>query len=419
MLAGFLLERDVSKRHDFCRNRINRGHFAFRGRTFMKTGFLALLGLCTTAANAADVFTFVNWNKLMTYEGTATSPMVTQPGDPMPPGWNVWIDSNEGNVQVNAQATRRKNQAGVTTKDWFGKTDFTVNVLTDKPTNSKFSLTARHTGIATAHVEIQFPSAMAYGRASTTYPNLKTRELKAHVGNIYEEESKGPTSIKKGWTFTGKTWTSLGGGMSEINLLLPTGMIAGKGVATSPGGGGNMTASMGQGNAVEKVKVLALNMTPGSANAGFVSGTRDSFIDDLQVEVRNQYNALLDTWSVGGTPVDWDLPFSDFSDGTYRLLFWAPGSLRKRIDVNYVASTGVSGVSVALLFGDIDTNNAISQAEVDAIANYSGRTWMDAGWRDEVPGLGCRIMDCDLNQDNQVTASDYLLAIGNVGLIGD
>ncbi len=385
----------------------------------MKKSIFALLALSAVCANATDTFTIVRWDRLYTYVDNASSPMTTTYGETLPTGWGVWVESNEGNVQVNASANRKKNQAGVTTRDWFGKADFLVNVQTTKTTTSKFSVTARHTGVATAHAEVQFNNATAFGRASTSYPALKTREVKAHMGNIEDNDNLGPSSVKKGWNFTGKTWTNMGGGLSQIDLIMATGMIAGKGVATSPGGGGNMVGSVGQGNAVEKIKVLALTMSPSSGNAGFVSGTRDSFIDHLQIEVRNNYNALLENWSVGGTPVDWDLPFGDYSDATYRLIFWAPSALRKRIDVNYVSSTGVSGVTVSLYYGDIDGNNAITQAEVDAINTYNGRTWLDAGWRDEIPSLGCRVMDCDLNQDNQITAADYLLAVGNVGRVGD
>ena len=156
---------------------------------------------------------------------------------------------------------------------------------------------------------------------------------------------------------------------------------------------------------------------PGSP--GIISGTKPAFIDYLDIEVRSEFNVPLDNWAVGGSSNDWDLPFTTFADGRYILFFSAPASLRRRVVVDYKRARGVSGVDVSLSMGDIDRNNKITQAEVDTIGMYIGRKIGDECWTETVRDLGCQVFDCDLNQDGKIARDDYLLAVGNVGRIGN
>jgi hypothetical protein len=84
-----------------------------------------------------------------------------------------------------------------------------------------------------------------------------------------------------------------------------------------------------------------------------------------------------------------------------------------------VGSTGLSGVNVTLLYGDLDGNNQVSAAEVALILANIGKTNTQQSFFDIVLGTNYGIEDCDLNKDGSITSVDYLIALANSGAVGD
>jgi hypothetical protein len=382
----------------------------------LKRSFAAILALTSALALATDTLTILRWDNLVTIDRDGNQ-TVTQYANPAPAGWQISVQNNEGTVQANASAERRRNQAGQTVVDLNGHADYLVRVLTTASTASSFSLVCRYTGTAAGAADVLAPQGSARARGSTEIPALKTREVKATEHEYTDSVTLGPTTTNKSWNYSNVSWVTVPAG-KQVDVYVGSGSMTALATAYSSGdSGSNMYAAISTGTGIEKMKPTALKMG-GGGSAGFVSGSKDSFVANLSIEVRNEFNAPLDNWVVGGLPTTFDLPFDQFSDGTYRLYLWAPGSLRKRVVIDYVGSAGVSGIDGALVYGDINRDNTIRGVEVDAIFANIGRTNQQPGWSDTI-ALGCTVSDCDLNQDGAVTSADYAMAVGNVGAVGD
>lgn len=386
----------------------------------MKLAAAAFLAVLGASAPAADVFTMIGWKYLYVYGPDSPSPIIYQPIDTLPAGYGATVENNEGVLTVTAHSFRRRWQPGVTTKNHLARADFWVSITTDRTGLSKFIVRTRSTGTASASAEVWFPGAVSYARASTARPALRTREVKAHEWKTLDEESKGPATTERNVTVASAEWTENGDGTRVAHVTIPTGKCGARAVATCPGGGGgNGIAVTATATGAERIKAIGLKPAGSSGNyAGFVMGTMESFLESLTIEIRNPFNALIDTQMVSSDTAEWWLPF-DYADGDYRLYFTAPGSLKKRVDITYASSVGVGGLDISLYYGDFDGNNVVTQTEVDAILAKVGTTVYTNAWFENVDGIGCMVGDLDINQDLQITAADYLLAVGNVGRVGD
>lgn len=383
----------------------------------LKIPAILMLAVSAAGAFAMDTLTILNWDHVITSSMGVANETIQYPGT-LPSYFAISIAENEGTSQLVAAASRRKNQAGVTGYDYTATNDYLVRIFTDRPTTSTATIVTRTIGSSTASASIAYYNATAYARGANSIPALQTREVRATIMDVQESHALGPITKQKSWNYSNIQWQQVSAG-SQFDAYVPASTLESRASASSPGGGSNAIASSSSASTVAKLKPVALKMPATTGNAGFISGTRDAFLYDIDIEVRNDYNALVDNLSVGGLPSVFHLPFDDYPDGNYRLYFWAPGALRKRIDVSYTNSVGITGLTVNLVYGDIDRNNQISQAEIDAIASLNGRTSTQPGWFDNVPSVGCVVHDCDLNQDKVINVVDYLLAVGNVGLIGD
>lgn len=184
------------------------------------------------------------------------------------------------------------------------------------------------------------------------------------------------------------------------------------------------------------LKLLALFvLTP--AAAAYAAGTADS-----DGSGRSEYSVLGTAFGAGGQWGDWeiytslnvlkdtylcqiepdgtfDIPMGDdWADGSYKIFLKVQGSLRKQVDVNYV-STGITGVTINLLWGDIDGDNQVAQNDLDFINSKMGMTTTSPEWHHLDEATGYHNNWADLNRDGQVTSVDYNLAHDNLGRIGD
>ena len=384
----------------------------------MKRIFVAMAGLAAAHCFATDTITILRWNQLITAGASGSQVITNYPGQG-PDDWLIDVVNNEGSVEPSAHAFRRRNQPGVSTMKLSGSGTFLVRLFTTVvPTSNSVTLTTTCTSSASGSAQVETVDAMAYARATTEIPAEKPREARANMYNSMDEASAGPDTVKKSWNFSNVIWQKLPGGF-RIDVFVPSGKLTASATAIASEGTSNMVASSATGNALTKIKPTAMKVSPLNGNAGFISGSMDSFLPQVFVEVHDANDALLDKLAVGGLLGHFDLPFDAFADGDYHLYLWAPGALRKRVDVTYSNATGLSGLSVSLYYGDLNRNNVVTADELNTIMNLQGKTSAGDDWEDTIPGIGCTISDCDLNNDNVVNSVDYLMAQYNLNRFGD
>lgn len=377
-----------------------------------------MAGLAAAHCFATDTITILRWDQLIT-TGPSGSQVITNYPGPMPDGWLIDVVDNEGSVQPSAHAFRRRNQPGTSTMKLSGSGTFLVRMLTTVvPTSNSVTLTTTCTSSASASAQVETVDALAYARGSTENPAEKPREARATMFNSMDETSAGPDTVKKSWNFSNVLWQKLPSGF-RIDVFVPSGKLTALATAIASQGTSNMVASSATGNALTRIKPASMKVSPLNGNAGFISGSMDSFLPQVFVEVRNAGDVLVDKLAVGGLPGHFDLPFDTYPDGDYHLYLWAPGTLRKRMDITYANATGYSGLNVSLYYGDLNRNNVVTADELNTIMNQQGKTSAGEDWEDTIPGIGCTISDCDLNHDDVVNSVDYLMAQFNVNRFGD
>ena len=366
---------------------------------------------------SADTFTIIKWLQLTSYADSYSNQTVTNYPNTPPTGWTISVANNTGQLNCVASTNKKRNQSGITNLYRFGAATFEVKVETTKTPTSTCSLNVLFSGGASATATAGWSDACSIASSTLARPAYKTRSVLAMLPTEEDSTTLGPGSEKRAVTFNNVNWTT-NNGVSEATFTVPSSSVSAKSSSSSPGGGSNMMATTGNGSVESKIQIGGLKMAPSGTNAGFISGSVNGYTDDLFIEIRNVYNAVVDGWGTGGSATSYMFPM-ELADGDYRLYFKAPGSLRKRVDVTYVGSTGLSGVNVTLLYGDLDGNNQVSSAEVALIYANIGKTNMQQSFFDIVLGTNYGIEDCDLNKDGSITSVDYLIALANSGAVGD
>lgn len=377
-----------------------------------------VLGFAAVAAYAvADTFTIVKWLQMTTYLDSYQNETVTTYPNTPPTGWNVTVANNAGQVNCVAATSRKRNQYDFAKAYRFGSATFEVKVETTKTPTSSCALNILYSGGTSATATAGW--SIAYSDASGTLarPQYKTRSVYAILPTEEDSVTLGPGSEKRAIMFNNVSWTTTNG-ISEATFTVPSSSMSAKSSSYSPGGGSNMTATTGNAAVEGKLQIGGIKMAESGSNAGFISGTVNGYTDSVFVEIRNEYNAYVDGWWTGGTIGTFIFPM-DLADGNYRLYFRAPGTLRKRVDVTYVGSTGLSGLSVTLRYGDLDGNNQVSATEVATILANVGKVNTQTSFFDFVRGTNYGVEDCDLNSDGQISSVDYLMALANSGAVGD
>jgi hypothetical protein len=176
-------------------------------------------------------------------------------------------------------------------------------------------------------------------------------------------------------------------------------------------------------------------LTPGHASDGLrhfvgkgpeaytISGRVQPVIGPLSIDIERS-GKLIDPWTV---PVDkkgcFVLPFSDYADGAYRLVFRAAGTLREAVEVSYKGKFGLGGVNVELRMGDLNGDNRISETEVKFIEAHIGYPVNTAkrffGRGDVHLKNGFLAGDADLNRNGIIDKEDFRVAESNLNAVGD
>lgn len=93
-------------------------------------------------------------------------------------------------------------------------------------------------------------------------------------------------------------------------------------------------------------------------------------------------------------------------------------TLTRRISGLNLTHNGLSGLSVALLSGDIDGDNTVSVFDYDRLSASFDKTAADSDWLTP-DGDGIRPVDADLDNDGSVTVFDYDILSQNFDLVGE
>jgi hypothetical protein len=114
-----------------------------------------------------------------------------------------------------------------------------------------------------------------------------------------------------------------------------------------------------------------------------------------------------------------DMLFTDYPAGDYRLYIWALGTLRTRVDIHYDPSVGVSGLRPTFRSGDLDWDNFVSPDEVAYVLSQIGRDVSTTEGALDFSETGFHPVFADLDHDGVVSLADYSLALVNMGQAGD
>lgn len=378
---------------------------------------LGLAFLCVSGIAAADTLTIVKWLSMTTYIDSFQNQTITNYPNTPPTGWNISVANNIGQLNCTSSTSKKRNQSGLTSLYRFGSATFEAKVETTKIPSSYCALNVLYTGGSSATATASWADCFSSGAGTLVHPKLKTREVFTALPVQEDSVTLGPGSEKLTLKYNNVNWTT-NNGVSEATFAVKASSMSSKAASYSPGGGSNMLATSGNGSVEGKIQIGGITMSPDNFHAGFITGSANIFQDLIRIEIRNEYNALMDVWwsrdSVGYFTFPMELP-----DGNYRLYFTADTSLRKRVDVTYVASTGVQGVNVTLQYGDLDGNNHVSQLEVDTVYANIGKVNTQKAFFDMIRGKNYGVEDCDINLDGEITMVDYLIALANLNAIGD
>ncbi len=118
-------------------------------------------------------------------------------------------------------------------------------------------------------------------------------------------------------------------------------------------------------------------------------------------------------------PLGEDGSFIATSPGStkYRIRIKASHWLAKVLPVN-LTSTDVSGISMSLINGDIDGDNAITVFDYSVLSDYFDKTSADTDWN-TVGANGARPSDADLDGDGAITVFDYSILSDHFDMVGD
>ncbi|HZH97427.1 MAG TPA: hypothetical protein VEX38_00530, partial [Fimbriimonadaceae bacterium] len=310
---------------------------------------------------------------------------------------------------------------------WWGWAEALVAVSTTRTPSSAFKVSFLRKISVNAEVLVSWSGATCSSQVSLAAAqgaSFNTRNLSANWSNPTDEDEQS-ASNKIFLSYSGATWTQ-NGSTYTINLTAP--MSKNQFVLT------NWSVPSGSSSSLSAANVVALSsaglkpstLTFGPASAGWLTGSYNAYDEDgVEFEVYSQYNLLLDrgasidvgatTFSIGMA----ELNLGNQSTPTdYKLRFFKPGALRKAVNVTYDPSCGLTGVSVAFVWGDVDMNNVINQIDLDLILEYDGCTTSDTAYWGAT-AAGTPVCVCDITKDGVIDADDYDLARQNLDLEGD
>ena len=202
----------------------------------------------------------------------------------------------------------------------------------------------------------------------------------------------------------------------EKDILFTTYALTIDGVAKRPTAGGG-TAVTATPNAYYKHVVLEYK---GESEGKYLSGSTDSHLTDLSVEIETSGNVPEDFCVMDVSGGDFELRLHFLDTGLYNFYFRANGALRKKVIVDYDNTVDITSVNAELLWGDLNNDNYVSSTEVNLVYAYIGASESDGEtWGFDEDGDGYAPFQADFNRDGEVDGTDYAMASGNVGEYGD
>lgn len=324
------------------------------------------------------------------------------------------VDTNATKLTLSRTASRKGN-SNPALKSELTKVECTVayELRRSTPVSSPSDVVLRYSLVANTSlaltVEHSASGTKARGFAVTQDPRVVSGP-KEITGIQTDNHSGGPTTVKTHKRFPYQAWETYGSGSRTfVGIVMPTIDVGVS--AVSGGSGGNTTVAIATGIGI--IKLYPSSFSTGTPT-GIITGTINTPLDMCFVDIFSTSGTPL---SFYGAPVDSSSGYEVLLDegaGSYRAYFHAPGSLRKRIDINYDPSMGLSGVNVTLLYGDLNGDNYVSQAEADFVTNKIG-----------LPAVSCSDSDAydirvaDFDKDGEITSTDAAVAAANVGVSGD
>lgn len=363
-------------------------------------------------------FTPLGWQSAL-INGTT----YTAPGQSLPTGWTQDVFDTVGTRIIgSAGASRLGTQVSSDSKFQKGKVNFGYTIVqgVDSSSQTTWLIDLQQTWSASASGQTWLSSrtGSAQGTSDKAKASIK-------VGpNVDEFGPSTSSKTRREWVNAGTfTWSNYPyqSGVYQTTAVWSSPFLMGSAKATNPSSAGNYPVVTTTGSGTYRFKPMGLKRY--ASAAGFVAGSVNTYGDEhFCIDLFNGNGAPIEDLGCNVVSGSWVMSFEDYADGEYRLYGYASGSLRKRIDVTWSASAGLSGVDFSLKYGDLNMDNYISQAEVDYIYAHIGLTEsLSEAWfgTDADFDLPYKPYDCDLNRDGSVTIADYNLASPNVGQYGD
>ncbi|HRK20360.1 MAG TPA: hypothetical protein PLX06_01035 [Fimbriimonadaceae bacterium] len=372
--------------------------------------------ICPSALVAT--FTPLGWQSA-SINGTT----YTAPGQSLPTGWTQdTFDTVGTRIIGSAGASRLGTQVSTGTNFQKGKVNFGYMVIQglDSSSQTIWLIDLQQTWSASASGQTWLTSrtGSAQGACDKAKATIK-------IGPSVDEF--GPSTSNRSrreWHNAGAlTWSNYPyqSGLFQATPVWSSPFLMGSAKATNPSSAGNYPVVTAAGSGTYRFKPMGLRRY--ASTAGFATGSVNTYGDErFCIDLFNGNGAPVEDLGCNVISGNWVMSFDDYADGDYRLYGYASGSLRKRIDVTWSTSAGLTGVDFSLKYGDLNMDNYISQAEVDYIYAHIGITEsLSEEWfgTDSDFDLPYKPYDCDLNRDGSVTIADYNLAAPNVGQYGD
>ncbi len=323
------------------------------------------------------------------------------------------VDTNATKLTLTRTATRKGNSSPalkgeITKANWLIRYELRRSTAVTSPSDVifRYSLVA-NTSLGLT-VENSNSGTKARGFAQTQEPNVVSGPKS--IQGIQTYSHSGTKTVKSHKRIPGAGWESYGSG-SRTFLDLDTPSIDVVISAQTGGSGGNQTVAIATGTGI--IKLYPSSFSVGTTTT-IITGTINTPFEMCFVDIFSASGTPLSFYSA---PVDSSGDYEVLLDegaASYRAYFHVPGSLRKRVDVTYDPSVGLSGINVTLLYGDLDGDNYVSQAEADFVASQVGSP---AIYCNDADAYDIRIADFD--KDGQITSADSAVVAANVGVSGD
>ncbi|CAN5403538.1 hypothetical protein BH11ARM2_BH11ARM2_26460 [soil metagenome] len=386
---------------------------------------LLLLSTLVAVAPASTTFTCYGWQIAnivgpTSSQGGSSTQYVKANGDQLPTPWAAAVDGNGLVVTTGVTALIYNNGSGVAFKNTAGIVYGTWKVKMDgaPPLGGKVRIKFTYTAEATITGQTHKNGATAFSgaRASNKSGNAIISRSISGITQQYDE-GKGPKTFSWAPTFT-CSWANEGNNQYSANFTTDAPGLSDKSTVSTPTSPGILSiSSTATATSTGKIYPKSAKYVDGSITSSLPA---DAYPGTVLIDLPSALGVPLENWGVERENGAIHFPHDEYADGTFQMFVSARGSLRKKVTASVVNGIASYDRDAGLLYGDLDGDNYVSQAEVNWVyamigANNSGN------WQWDLPDSGqtyC-LGEADFNGDGAITTGDYLLAASNVGVTGD